>query len=68
MKYYKIIFCLLVVLCVTLILSNFKSKEFGETYLEKSIPLIGADLPRSEGFEGNGIRSEEHTSELQSQR
>lgn len=56
MKYYKIIFCLLVVLCITLILSNFKTREFGEAYLEKSIPLIGADLPRSEGFEGNGIK------------
>ncbi|MGH9999482.1 MAG: S8 family serine peptidase [Nitrosopumilaceae archaeon] len=56
MKYYKIIFCLLVVLCITLILSNFKTREFGETYLEKSVPLIGADLPRSKGFEGNGIK------------
>lgn len=56
MKYYKIIFCLIVVLCITLLLSNFKTREFGETYLEKSIPLIGADIPRSEGFEGNGIK------------
>ena len=54
--YPKIIFCLLVVLCVTLILSNFQSKEFGQVYLDKSIPLIGADLPRNEGFEGNGIK------------
>ena len=56
MKYYKIIFFLFVVLCVTVILSNFKTKEFGQVYLEKSVPLIGADLPRSEGFEGNGIK------------
>jgi len=56
MKYYKIIFCLLVVLCITLILSNFKTREFGEIYLEKSVPLIGADFPRSKGFEGNGIK------------
>lgn len=54
--YTKIIFCLLVVLCVTLLLSNLKTREFGETYLEKSVPLIGADLPRNEGFEGNGIK------------
>ena len=54
--YYKIIFCLVVVLCTTLILSNFKTKEFGETYLEKSVPLIGADIPRSKGFEGTGIK------------
>ena len=56
MKYYKIMFFLFVVLCVTLILSNFKNKEFGQVYLEKSIPLIGADIPRSQGFEGNGIK------------
>ena len=56
MKYYKIIFCLLVVLCITLILSNLRTEEFGEAYLEKSVSLIGADLPRSEGFEGNGIK------------
>lgn len=54
--YSKIIFCLLVVLCATLLLSNLKTKEFGETYLDKSVPLIGADLPRNEGFEGNGIK------------
>jgi len=54
--YSKIIFCLLVVLCITLLLSHLKTKEFGETYLEKSVPLIGADLPRSKGFEGNGIK------------
>jgi minor extracellular serine protease Vpr len=56
MNYYKIIFCLVVVLCITVLFSNFKTKEFGETYLEKSVPLIGADIPRSEGFEGNGIK------------
>jgi len=56
MKYYKIIFCLVVALCITLILSNFKTKEFGETYLEKSVPLIGADIPRGKGFEGNGTK------------
>jgi len=54
--YSKIIFCLLVVLCIILLLSNLKTKEFGETYLEKSVPLIGADLPRNEGFEGSGIK------------
>ena len=54
--YSKIIFCLVVVLCITLLLSNLKTKEFGETYLEKSVPLIGADIPRNEGFEGNGIK------------
>src|SRR3990172_12214576 len=54
--YPKIIFFLLAVLCVTLLLSNLKTKEFGETYLEKSVPLIGADIPRNEGFEGEGIK------------
>ncbi|MEK6877534.1 MAG: S8 family serine peptidase, partial [Thermoproteota archaeon] len=56
MKYYKIIFFLFVVLCVTLILSSLETEEFGQVYLEKSVPLIGADLPRSEGFDGSGIK------------
>lgn len=56
MKYYKITFCLCIVLCTTLILSNLKTEEFGEIYLEKSVPLIGADLPRMEGFDGSGIK------------
>ena len=54
--YYKIIFCLVVILCAILIFSNFKTREFGNTYLDKSVPLIGADVPRSKGFEGNGIK------------
>ena len=53
---YKIAFCLFVVLCVTLILSSLETEEFGQVYLEKSVPLIGADLPRIEGFDGSGIK------------
>ena len=55
MKLYKIIFFSLVVISsLAFILSNAKNEQKIEVYLEKSVPLIGADVPRSLGFEGNG--------------
>jgi len=57
MELYKIIFfSVVVVFCVVFILSNVENEQKIETYLEKSVPLIGADLPRSLGFEGEGIK------------
>ena len=57
MELYKIIFfSVVVVLCIVFILSNVENEQKIEVYLEKSVPLIGADLPRSLGFEGEGIK------------
>jgi len=57
MELYKIIFfSVVVVLCVVFILSNVENEQKIEVYLEKSVPLIGTDLPRSLGFEGEGIK------------
>ena len=57
MELYKIIFfSVVVVFCIVFILSNIENGQKIETYLEKSVPLIGADLPRNLGFEGEGIR------------
>ena len=57
MELYKIMFfSVVVVFCVVFILSNIENEQKIEVYLEKSVPLIGADLPRSLGFEGEGIK------------
>jgi minor extracellular serine protease Vpr len=57
MELYKIIFfSVVMVFCIVFILSNIENGQKIETYLEKSVPLIGADLPRNLGFEGEGIR------------
>ena len=57
MKYFIIVsFLLAMGFCISLVLSNIENKELGEVYLEKSIPLIGADVTRNLGFEGNGIK------------
>ncbi len=57
MELYKIIFfSVVVVFSVVFILLNVENEQKIETYLEKSVPLIGADLPRNLGFEGGGIK------------
>jgi len=57
MEFYKIIFfSAVVVFCIVFILSNIENGQKIETYLEKSVPLIGTDLPRNLGFEGVGIK------------
>lgn len=57
MELYKIVFfSMIMVLCAVFILSNVENEQKIETYLEKSMPLIGADLPRNLGFEGEGIK------------
>jgi minor extracellular serine protease Vpr len=57
LEHYKIIFfSLAVILCAFFILSSIKDQQKIEFYLEKSIALIGTEIPRQEGFEGQGIK------------
>ena len=57
MELYKIIFfSVIVVFCIVFILSNIENEQKIEAYLGKSVSLIGANLPRSLGFEGEGIK------------
>ena len=49
-------FFLAIILCVFFILSNIKDGQKIEFYLEKNVSLIGAEIPREEGFEGQGIK------------
>ncbi len=43
-------------MCAFFILSSIKDQQKIEFYLEKSIALIGTEIPRHEGFEGQGIK------------
>ncbi len=43
-------------MCTFFILSSIKDQQKIEFYLEKSIALIGTEIPRQEGFEGQGIK------------
>ena len=52
MELYKIIFfSVVVVFSIVFILSNVENEQKIEIYLEKSVSLIGGDLPRNLGFE-----------------
>jgi len=56
-KHYKIVFfSLIVILCTLFILSNIKDEQKNDFYLEKNVSLIGVNIPRQEGFEGQGIK------------
>ncbi len=56
-KHYKIVFfSLIAILCTLFILSNIKDEQKIDFYLEKNVSLIGVDIPRQEGFEGQGIK------------
>ena len=57
MNRYKIIFCSFVIAsCLSIIWSNIGNEKYAEVYLEKSVPLIGADVTRKLGFEGKGVK------------
>jgi len=58
LEHYKIVFFSLVVviLCAFLILSGIKEQQKFEFYLEKNVSLIGVEIPREKGFEGQGIK------------
>jgi minor extracellular serine protease Vpr len=56
LKHYKFVFFSLgVILCVAFILSNIEDQKI-EFYLEKNTSLIGVEIPREQGFEGQGIK------------
>lgn len=52
-----IVFACIVTISVSLIiLQFFESDDIFHTYLDRSVPFVGADIPRLEGIEGNGIK------------
>lgn len=50
------VFASIVVVFASLIIFQYLPDENIHTYLEKSVPFIGGDIPRLEGFDGRGIK------------
>ncbi|MGI0011073.1 MAG: S8 family serine peptidase, partial [Nitrosopumilaceae archaeon] len=55
MNLYTIIFFSLVLVSCIFVLSSIETEQKAEVYLEKSTSLIGAEIPRDLGYEGDGI-------------
>lgn len=52
-----IVFAFIVTISASLIiLQSFESDDVFHTYLDKSVPFVGAGIPRLEGIDGNGIK------------
>lgn len=57
LKRYKFVFfSLVVIVCIAFILLNAKEQQKIQLYLEKNTSLIGVEIPREKGFEGQGIK------------
>ncbi|MDO8640005.1 MAG: peptidase S8, partial [Nitrosarchaeum sp.] len=48
--------CIITISASLIILQSFESDDIFHTYLDKSVPFVGAGIPRLEGIDGNGIR------------
>jgi len=52
----EIIFTIIITISASLIILESESNEIIHTYLDKSVPFVGGDIPRIEGIEGSGIK------------
>lgn len=48
--------CIVTISASWIILQSFESDDVFHTYLDKSVPFVGADIPRLEGIDGDGIK------------
>jgi len=51
-----VIFSLILIICASLIFSQLQNENVIRTYLDKSIPYIGTEIPRIDGIDGTGIK------------
>jgi len=51
-----IFFLLIVVLGIFVLSQTFQSENEIRTYLQRSVPFVGADIPRMDGIDGTGIK------------
>ena len=51
-----VVFSLILVFCATLIFSQLQTENEIRTYLDRSIPYIGTEIPRIDGVDGTGIK------------
>jgi len=56
MKLLIVFACIVVILASLISLQFFESNDIFHTYLDRSVPFIGGDIPRLEGIDGDGIK------------
>lgn len=56
MKFRIVFACIVTVLASFIISQFFESNDIVHTYLDRSVPFIGGDIPRLEGIDGKGIK------------
>ena len=56
MKQLIVFACIVTISASLIILQSFESDGIFHTYLDKSVPFVGADIPRHEGIDGSGIK------------
>ncbi len=56
MKLLIVFACIVTILASLISLQFFESNDISHTYLDRSVPFVGGDIPRLEGIDGNGIK------------
>ncbi|MGI0057560.1 MAG: S8 family serine peptidase [Nitrosarchaeum sp.] len=56
MKLLIVFACIITISVSSISLQFFESNDIFHTYLDRSVPFVGANIPRFEGIEGNGIK------------
>lgn len=56
MKLVIVFACIITISTSLIILQSFESDDIFHTYLDKSVPFVGAGIPRLEGIDGDGIK------------
>ena len=56
MKLLIVFACIIAISASLISVQFFESNDISHTYLNRSVPFIGGDIPRLEGIDGNGIK------------
>ncbi|NOS62763.1 MAG: S8 family serine peptidase, partial [Nitrosarchaeum sp.] len=56
MKLLIVFACIVTILASLISLQFYESNDISHTYLNRSVPFVGGDIPRLEGTDGNGIK------------
>lgn len=56
MKLLIVFACIVTILASLISLQFFEPNDTSHTYLNRSVPFVGGDIPRLEGIDGNGIK------------
>ena len=56
MKLLIVFACIIAISASLISVQFFESNDISHTYLNRSVPFVGGDIPRLEGIDGNGIK------------